>query len=104
MAAPNQTVIGSAQDGLGRTVVLTEERWAHILDGHGAQMDGLDLAVLRVVEDPEVKIKGNFEGAEVLYARGLGPAKWLAVVVFYSGLQGQVITAYPQTKEPRNDS
>lgn len=100
MSAAKTTILASAKDSLGRTVVLTQERWDHVLRGH-RQMEGLELAVMRVVENPEMKLKGNYEGAEKLYAQGLGPAKWLAVVVAYSGLQGQVITAYPHTKEPK---
>jgi hypothetical protein len=90
--------VAAVQDRLGRTIVLEQERWEHCCDHE--QLDGHELAVMRVVEDPEVATDGNFAGSKVLYAR-VGPAKWLAVVVHYDGLSGRVITAYPYNKEPQ---
>lgn len=94
------TILAQAQDGLGRTVVLTDVRWAHIVEGHEA-LDGYELALMRAVETADRSRDGNFSGATVLYARGLGPARWLAVVVAYKDGRGEIITAYPQTKEPK---
>lgn len=70
------------KDRWGRSVWLTEERWAHIVDGHPA-MDGLDLAVKSAVEGADNRCDGKRKGVERLYGRNLGPAKWLVVVVAY---------------------
>lgn len=97
-------VVASTTDELGRTIVLTEERWEHILEGH-PEMAGLELAVMRVVESADKECTGNFPGSRKFYKQGLGPARWLAAVVAYEGMVGKVITAHPFSKlEPRIDS
>ncbi len=94
------TILAQAQDASGRIVVLTDVRWEHIVNGHKA-LDGYELAVMRAVETADTSRQGNFAGATVLYARDLGPARWLAVVVAYKRGRGEIITAYPHTKEPK---
>lgn len=79
-------------------IVLEQERWEHCCEHE--QLDGHELAVMRVVEDPEITKDGNRADRKVLYAR-FGPSKWLAVVVEYDDLSGRVITAYPHKKEPQ---
>jgi hypothetical protein len=91
--------VATTQDKLGRTIVLERDRWEHVCEHE--QLDGHELAVMRVVEIAERSRDGNFPGSKVLYGRDLGPARWLAVVVEYDGLMGRVITAYPYNKEPR---
>lgn len=63
-----------------RTVVLSDERWKHIVDGHPA-MDGLELALKCAVESADQRHTAR--GAEKLFGKNLGPAKWLVVVVAY---------------------
>lgn len=96
-------LVASTKDPLGRTVVLTEYTWwSHILDPKGhPELEGLEMAVMRVVEDADHTCDGNFPGAKAFYKRNLGPARYLAVVVAYDGQIGRVITAYPCSKEPK---
>jgi hypothetical protein len=93
-------VIDRCQDYMGRTVLLEEARWQHILNGH-PEMDGLQLAVKTAVERADHRAEGNGPGIEKLYGAELGPAAWLVVVVAY-GPQGwgKILTAYPQAKDP----
>ncbi len=62
-------------------------------------MDGLDLALKAAVEGADQRHTGR--GAERLFGKNLGPAKWLVAVVAYdeSG-KGTILTAYPQAKDP----
>jgi hypothetical protein len=92
-------VLDLITDHVRREVTLTEARWRHIVKGHPA-MEGLELAVKRAVENADQKSRGNGENIEVLYGKNLGPARWLAVVVAYDGARGDILTAYPQTKDP----
>lgn len=78
---------------------MERERWEHIREHE--QLDGHELAVLRAVERAECSKDGTCPGTRVVYGRGLGPARWLAVVVEYDGLMGRVVTAYPYNKEPQ---
>lgn len=98
MRVKQSQYVATVRDKLGRTIVLESERWEHCCEHE--QLDGHELAVMRVVESPEFSRDGNYSGAKVLYAR-VGPARWLAVVVEYDGLMGRVITAYPYNKEPQ---
>ena len=93
-------IVAQVCDSLGRTVVMTDVRWGHIVEGH-EQLDGHELAVMRTVETADMSWDGNFPGATVLSAKDLGPARRLAVVVAYKDGRGEIITAYPLTKEPK---
>lgn len=101
MRLKQSRLVASVQDRLGRTIVLEPERWEHCCEHE--QLDGHELAVMRVVENPERSKDGNYSGSKVLYAR-FGPARWLAVVVEYDGLMGRVITAYPYNQEPQTSA
>lgn len=98
MRLKQSSFVATVQDRFGRMIVLEQERWEHCCEHE--QLDGHELAVMRVAEDPVVVTEGNCPGRKVLHAR-LGPARWLAVVVEYHGLTGRVITAFPHNKEPR---
>lgn len=97
-----EEVLAVVKDRFGCTIVLERKRWDHICEHE--QLDGHELAVMRAVENADMSKDGNFPGSKVLYGKGLGPARWLAVVVAYDGLNGRVITAYPHNKEPKNDA
>ncbi len=60
---------------------------------------------MRAVENADKTKMGNTPNSRVIYAEGIGPARWLAVVVEYDGLNGRVVTAYPfgNGKEPKTD-
>lgn len=90
--------VATVQDRLGRTIVLEQERWEHCCEHE--QLNGHELAVMRVAEDPEITRDGNRADRKILHAR-VGPARWLAVVVEYHDLTGRVITAFPHNKEPQ---
>jgi hypothetical protein len=64
-------------------------------------MAGLDLAVQRAVENASTSREGNRAGVVRYFGRNLGPAKWLIVVVAYDSKgRGNILTAYPQAKDP----
>jgi hypothetical protein len=76
----------------GVPIRLTEERWSHIMDEH-RELEGLELAVLETVSDPERVLAGG--AGELLAVRTHEPGKWL--VVAYREIEdddGFVITAF----------
>jgi sarcosine oxidase gamma subunit len=94
-------ILAATHDALGRLVVLTQERWeGHILVGH-SDMEGLELAVMRAIENADRTRPGKRPGRQELYAQGLGPARWLVVVVDYSDTPAWVVTAHPMSKDPK---
>lgn len=92
-------VIATVVDAQGRSVVLTDERWRHIVGGHP------DLAphqgsVLDAVRSPTRRIPGRWPDEEWCYLRDAGPSRWLKVVVAYGGATGRIITAFARRSMP----
>lgn len=88
------------QDRQGREVVLSAERWQHIVSGHpeiGAFKEQIALAV----ESPTAALPGRGPGEEWLYLEEVGPSRWLKVVVaFDSDGGGRIITAFARRRKP----
>lgn len=87
-------------DPNGRSVHLTEERWGHIVTGH-PELESHLADILTVVRKPQHRLQGRSEGEEWLYLDGLGPSRWLKVVVRYgeSG-DGWIVTAFARRSMP----
>ncbi len=91
----------TALDPLGRTVHLTPKTWNHIAYGHPQISSNLD-DVMRAVEAPTKLSLGRTPDEAWFYLEGIGPSKWLKVVVAYDEKStGKVITAFPTRKDPR---
>jgi len=75
----------------GTPIRLTDERWAHIAEGH-CELAGLRSALLRVVADPEEVLAGA--AGERLAVREVEAGKALVVVYREDGDDGFVITAF----------
>lgn len=101
MADRRDEIIDQGKDRFGRTVVLLRRHWRHVAFRHPVLADQREV-VIRAVETADIRRQGNTPGTEVLYGRGLGPSRWLAVVVAYTGSRGAIITAYPHRAEPRS--
>jgi hypothetical protein len=84
------------RDCLGRSVRLTDERRAHILQHQ--EMAGMEAEIERVLQSPaEVRVSRSDNTVQLFYefyAQTLVGGKWLCVVVKYSLDDGFVVTAY----------
>jgi len=89
----------SVTDDQGRDVELTAAGWRHILDGHPELSPHRD-AVLSAVSAPRRRLPGRRPGEEWCYLDGVGPSRWLKVVVAYAGQTGRVVTAFPRRAFP----
>ncbi len=95
MAAPR-----SSRDPRGREIVLTAERWQHIVNGH-PELAAHEEEVLRAVRAPTEALPGREPDEEWFYLRDAGPSRWLKVVVLFKGpTTGRIITAFPRRKNP----
>ncbi|MBI2167889.1 MAG: hypothetical protein HYU28_00075 [Actinobacteria bacterium] len=84
----------------GVEIGLSEERWMHILAGHPELANFLD-AVLETVRAPALRVPGRNEGEEWFYLDGVGPSRWLKVVVRYeAGRGGWIVTAFARRSMP----
>jgi hypothetical protein len=84
------------QDCFGRSVRLTEERLAHILEH--PEMAGMEDELARVLQSPsEVRLSRSDENVKLFYefyTQTRVGGKWLCVVVKYPPGDAFVITAY----------
>lgn len=83
----------------GREVILTDERWEHILDRHEYIGVGPD-TVLGTVAQPDRRTLGHEEGEEWFYRHDAGPSAWIRVVVHYEHGHGRIATAFPRRTYP----
>jgi hypothetical protein len=98
-------MLATALDPDGRAVDLTEERWRHIVGaapsraGHPELLPYRD-AVMQAVRAPDHRRSGRRPGEEWFYLAGVGPSRFLKVVVAYDGDRGRVITAFARRSMP----
>ncbi|MGH2864540.1 MAG: hypothetical protein ACRDJX_04745 [Solirubrobacteraceae bacterium] len=87
-------------DPLGRTVELSDGRWAHVVDGH-PYMAPYRADVLRAIQAPTERLSEARPGQDWFYLQSAGPSRWLKVVVAYDeDSVGSVRTAFPRRSKP----
>jgi hypothetical protein len=88
------------RDRQGREVLLSDERWRHIVSAH-PEIKAYEEEVRRAVESPTARLAGREPDEEWLYLEGAGPSRWLkVVVVFNSEGGGRIITAFARRRKP----
>ncbi len=92
-------VMATADDPDGRPVVLTVERWQHILDGH-PDLAPFQALVLTAVRGPDYRRPGRWPDEEWFYLATARPSRWLKVVVVYEGERGRIVTAFARRAVP----
>ena len=84
------------RDGFDRSIQLTDERVAHILQH--PEMVGLEAQIEAVLQSPaEVRVSRSDETVQLFYefyAQTMLGEKWLCVVVKYFSKDAFVVTAY----------
>ena len=93
------TIRAAIEDSKGRTVELTEERWAHIAERH-PEIEALGDELLRAVQRPDHSARGRRANEEWYYLKTDVPSAWLKVVVAYAEGRGHVVTAYARRSMP----
>jgi hypothetical protein len=83
----------------GRYVKLTWDALEHVRTEHFDLADSLDLVVL-TIEHPDHREPDPTPGRERLFKRG-GPDGWIRVVIEFAGAFDRLVTAFPQTGNPR---
>ena len=86
-------------DSSGRSVVLSVERWVHIMTRH-PELRPYRADVIAAVRRPTSRIAGKRPNEEWFYRRGAGPSRWLKVVVAYEGAVGEIRTALARRAFP----
>jgi hypothetical protein len=82
-----------------REIVLTPEAWAHICDRH-PELATFRGDILLAVSVPETTTRDRrYPARWRFYRSGVGPSRWLAVVVDFTEDPARIVTAHGFRKE-----
>jgi hypothetical protein len=93
-------ILASAVSPEGRTVVMTESVWAHVVARHENMAPHLD-AVLRTIRVPDFREADVRAGRERFFGESRGPQRWLRVVIQFGPGVDHVVTTFGQVTDPR---
>jgi hypothetical protein len=100
MESMPEQILATVVDADGRRVDLFEGRWAHIVDGH-PELEPYQNEVVETVRTPSRRKSGHELGEEWFYREGVGPSRWLKVVVRYeTSDRGWIVTAFARRSMP----
>jgi hypothetical protein len=93
----DRTILAETTTLDGLRVVLYEDTWRdHVLDeqsGHVELAPHLG-AVLEAVSTPDQREPDQRQARERFYKRGVGPSRWLMVVVSFEEEPARILTAF----------
>jgi hypothetical protein len=99
----NEPIIAEAIDPDGRRVVLADVVWREKIVRDHPEIDAHMPDVLRAVTKPDHSAMDPIFGARTrYYARGVGPSRWLLVVVSYEQVPARIVSAFANRKDPRS--
>jgi hypothetical protein len=98
-----EEVIGEAIDRDGVRVVLLARVWEDKVLRDHVELNGCLPEVLRAISEPDhVERDPTDEQRRRFYLRGVGPSRWLFVVVSYEQEPARIISAFGNRKDPRS--
>jgi hypothetical protein len=92
-------VIAETRNPDGRVVLLGEAAWNHVLDQH-VEMNEHLADTIAAIRAPDHREPDPRAGRERYFAR-CGPLRWIRVVTELHGDVDRVVTAFPQSNDPR---
>jgi hypothetical protein len=95
-------IIAEAPNPEGHLVQLDQVAWGHVLDQHVEMKDYL-AETMSAISSPDGREPDLRAGRERYFRRG-GPLRWIRVVTELSGAVDRVVTAFPQSNDPRSVS
>jgi hypothetical protein len=99
--AADEHLLAELADPDGRVVVLPERIWEDkIIKDHPELREHLEL-VLGTVTKPDHAEPDPRARRRRYYRRGVGPSRWLLVVVSFEQQPGRIITAVATRKDPK---
>lgn len=88
-----------ATDPDGRRLLLSQERWSHVVEEHDELREERD-AILEGLKRPAARRPGRHPNEEWFYVAGPGPTHFVKVVVHYDEGEGLIVTAFPRRRFP----
>jgi hypothetical protein len=99
---PESSVIAEARNPEGHLVQLDRAAWEHVLRQHVEMSDYL-AETMSTISSPDGREPDMRAGRERYFRRG-GPLRWIRLVTELSGTADRVVTAFPQSNDPRSVS
>ncbi len=95
---PDETV-----DPNGARVLLSDTLWREKIVRDHTEIAAYRAEVLQAVSAPDhVARDPHFERRTRYYKRGLGPSRWLLVVVSYEQAPARIVSAFANRKDPKS--
>jgi len=99
----DEAIIAEATDPDGRRLVLADAVWRDKIVRDHPEIDTHLSDVLQAVTKPDhVAADPNFAGRTRYYLQGVGPSRWLLVVVSYEQVPARIVSAFANRKDPRS--
>jgi hypothetical protein len=95
----SRPIVAEARNPEGRLVQLDRLAWDHVLEEHAELADHLD-DVMRTIRGPDFREADPRQGRD-RYFRRAGRLGWIRVVTEFAGDVDRIITAFPQSNDPR---
>lgn len=97
------STIGETVDREARRVVLIDPLWSGKIVRAHPEIERYLTDILRAVAAPDyVAQDPAFTARTRYYARGVGPSRWLMVVVSYEQTPARIVSAFANRKDPRS--
>ncbi len=101
MADPSKAA--ETTDPAGERVVLDETVWREKIVRDHPEIAAHRKDALRAVSTPDhVAADPSFEARKRYYARGVGPSRWLLVVVSYEQTPARIVSVFANRKDPKS--
>jgi hypothetical protein len=99
----DEQITAESTDPEGRRVVLADAVWREKIVRDHPEIDTHMSDVLQAVSKPDhVATDPIFSARIRYYARGVGPSRWLLVVVSYEQVPARIVSAFANRKDPRS--
>ena len=79
--------------------MLDEEGWGHVVARH-PEMAPYPAVVMATVASPDHREEDPRPPRERFWRHGMGPARWMFVVVDFADEPARVLTAYGRAEDP----
>jgi len=103
MIVEDQPGAAETTDPAGARVVLDDALWREKILRDHPEIDSHREDALRAVSAPDhIAPDPSFEDRKRYYARGVGPSRWLLVVVSYEQTPARIVSVFANRKDPKS--
>lgn len=97
---PQSKTIAEARNPEDHLVQLDQAAWNHVLEQH-LEMSNHLAQTMEAITTPDHREPDVRAGRERYFRRG-GPLRWIRVVTALTGSVDRIVTAFPQSNDPRS--